>query len=376
MTDDADDPAAYAEVTAILARAEELPHGAGKVAAIEDAVARADIGSDEWLAYAVRQELLWPAYHGSRPDLVLVHFAWCLAYLDRHPEESPFQTLWQYRWVVDAMPNFAQVTRAQVELAWADMRERYARGGHSPRPVWLNRRRICAKMGDGAGAAAAHESYKKARRDAMSDSRDQDAAFAVDYAEFLRDDATTVRLARKLLADPASDAQDILQAADDSIMAFLRLGHVAEAEAHFERAVKRLARHRQFLGGSSHFLPYLVVRGDLGRAAKFSDRNFPAALAEPGEFGWYAYYQGVLFLTRALTDAGRDRLRLAVPARFVPGVEGGRVKPSQLREHLEAALPDLAARMDARNGNGYYTSHLADLTEYAELAAIIRKGRP
>ena len=370
--DDAD-PQALAEVRELLAAAEELPHGVGKVAGIEAAVARADAGRDEWLAFATRQELLWPAYHGSRPDLVLVHYAWCLAYLDRHPDESPFEVLWQYRWVVDAMPNFAQVSRPQIEAAWADMRDRYARGGYSPRPVWLNRRRICAKMGDAAGAAAAHAVYKKSPRDAMSDTESQDAAFAVDYADFLRADAATVRLAREILGDPESDAQDILQAADDCLLALVRLGHADEAAAAFDRAARRLARHRQFLGGSSHFLPYLVISGNLGRAAKFFDRNFPAAVAEPGEFGWLSAYKSGLFLARALTDAGRDRLALTVPAGFVPGVAGTRVSPRQLRDHLELATPELAARADARNGNDYQTRRLADLAEYAELAANFPK---
>ena len=377
MTDNDDDfdPATSAEIRDRLARAEELPHGAGKVAAIESAVALADAGRDEWLAFATRQELLWPAYHGSRPDLVLVHYAWCLAYLDRNPDESPFEVLWQYRWVVDTMPNFAQVSRGQIESAWGDMKTRYERGGYSLRPVWLNRRRVSAKLGDAARAAEAHALYLAAKRDAMSDTRDQDAAFAVDYSDFRRDDKNTAKLARKILADPDSDAQDVLQAADDGLMALLRLRRYDEAGTHFERAARLLARNRQFLGGSSHFLPYLVIRNDLGRAAKFFDRNFPAAVAEPGEFGWIPFVLAGLFLAHALTDAGRNRLTLTVPEDFIPGVAGSRVTPTQLRDHLEVALPELAARADARNGNDYQTRHLADLDEYAELAATYARDR-
>ena len=367
MTPDHDSEA-LTEVRELLAQAEELPHGAGKVAAMEAIVQRADAANDDWLAFAARRELLWPAYHGSRPDLVLVHYAWCLAYLDRHPEESPLEVLWQYRWVVDAMPSFAQVTRQQIDAAWTDMKTRYEIAGFSARPVWLNRRRICVKMGDADAAAAAHPLYKKSRRDAMSDLPGQDAAFAVDYSEFLRTDKTTVRLGRAILADPESDAQDILQSTDDCLMAFLRLGHFAEAQVQFERAVRLLSRHRQFLGGASHFLPYLVISGNLSRAAKFFDRNFPAAIAEPGEFGWLSAYKSGLFLARTLTDAGRNRLRLTVPNGFIPSIAGNRVSPQQLREYLEIALPELANRADTRNGNDYQTRRLADLNEYAELA--------
>lgn len=256
------------------------------------------------------------------------------------------------------------------------MHDRYKMGGWSLRPVWLNRRRVCAKMGDAAGAAAAHRRYVRTRRDVMSDSAGQDAAGAIDYADFRRDDKLTVGLAREQLADPGRNAKDVIHAVVDSVLAYARRGEWAEAAANVARAVRLLARNRQFFGSAHDLLAYLTVTGDLGAAARFFDKDFAPGVTEPGEFGWVGNYQAGLFLARRLTDAGRTRLSLKVPPGFVPSDPGERVGPKALREHLEAALPELCARADGRNGNTYYTDRLADLDEFAALAAEYARSRP
>ncbi len=123
-------------------------------------------------------------------------------------------------------------------------------------------------------------------------------------------------------------------------------------------------------------MAYLTVTGDLPAAVRLFDKDFPALAAEPGEFGRVSGYKAALYLTRRLTDAGRNRLALRVPRGFVPGEPGDRVTPGRLRDHLEVALPALCARADRRNGNTYYTDRLADLDEFAASAAEHARSRP
>ncbi len=355
----------------LVDRADELPFGPGQVALYEEAVALADSHSDEELAFELRREMLWPAYHGNRPDLLLVHFAWCLAYLDRHPEAPPLDLLWQYRWVVDTMPAFAGVTRGHIDAAWADMRDRYQAGGWSLRPVWLLRRRILCDMGDLAGAADAHRRYVRCRADALSDDAGQDVAFAVDYQALLKRDKPTLRAAAPFLDGRITDPHLVIGFVDDALLALTRTGRAEEAHAWQKRAARLIAARPQFLGGSDNHLVFLTAVGDYAGAARFFDRNFTPALAEPGEFTQLTTYKAALFFARRLAAAGRTRVNLKVPENLIPGADGPRCRPGPLRDWLEAALPKVCRRADARNGNTYYTDGLADLAGYDRLAAAL-----
>ena len=103
------------QVYDLISKADELPEGPAKVAIFEEAVALADLHRDVALGYDARMEMLWPAYHASRQDLLLVHFAWCLAQLDADTDGDldEHEALWAYRWVLDTMPGF-QIGRAHV----------------------------------------------------------------------------------------------------------------------------------------------------------------------------------------------------------------------------------------------------------------------
>ena len=102
--------AEYAEqVQTLLAEADTLPEGQTKAALCEQAIAIADAHRDEELGYEARMHSMFPLYHSGRTDALLVHFAWCLAMLDRDPDLDPTSMLWRYRWVIDCLPGFPEV---------------------------------------------------------------------------------------------------------------------------------------------------------------------------------------------------------------------------------------------------------------------------
>src|SRR4051794_23677366 len=105
------------------ARAEELydkacglPNSATKVALLEEAVQLADSISDVDMGFRMRDELMSAADFSGRPDIMLVHFAWCLAQYDRDPASFDlFGLLWKYKWVTECSVKFPQISRAKLE---------------------------------------------------------------------------------------------------------------------------------------------------------------------------------------------------------------------------------------------------------------------
>ncbi len=189
------------QVEELISQADDLPEGPAKVAIYEEAVALADLHQDVPLAYETRMQMLWPAYHASRQDLLLVHFAWCLAKLDADDNLDAHDALWAYRWVLDTMPGFPDIPRAQIESAIADMMARYERHGASLRPCYLLHRRVYRGLGDRSAALAAHKKIAQAKRDWLGDDLETERAFAVFFAIFLEKYADGVKLGEKLLAE-------------------------------------------------------------------------------------------------------------------------------------------------------------------------------
>ena len=352
----------------LAAAATALPHGPAQVALWEQAVALADAHHDDGLGYELRSDALWPMYHGNRADALLVHYAWCLAYLDRTPEEDPTDTLWKYRWVLASLADFATVTRAQIETAWADMKARYAANGYAARPVWLNRQIVACQLGDAAVAADAHRRYARARPGFLSDDPAQDARTAVEYQVFVGRDKAAVAAAGPYVSGHLARDESVPNVLMEILVPLARLGRWPEARAAADRAERLIRTRGEFLGASDELITFRAVTGDLAGAARLVNRHFAPGVAFPGEFNNISTYKHTLFVARRLAAAG-SRVLLKTPPGLVPGADGGgRIKAGPFADWLAVELSAVCAGADARNGNDYHTGRLGDLDEWADLA--------
>ena len=120
----------------LLAQADELSDGLAKLMLLEEAVRLADTHQDLKKGFAGREALIHTATFGGFPEKALVAFSWCLAQSDRDPQTFPDQRiLWKYKWIMDSIAGFPQVSREQITKMMEDMRGRYLRSGRSMKPI-------------------------------------------------------------------------------------------------------------------------------------------------------------------------------------------------------------------------------------------------
>lgn len=145
-----------AEINQVLAAAGVLEHGPARIALVEEAVRLADARNDLKEGFRTRCALTAASVFAGQADVTLVAFSWRLAQCDRDPATfKERELLWEYKWVVENLPNFPEVTRPQIEAMLADMVRRYERAGSTLHAVHKKRRGVLLAMGDLAGAAAA-----------------------------------------------------------------------------------------------------------------------------------------------------------------------------------------------------------------------------
>lgn len=361
----------WVEIAEAMQRALDLPVGPARVASLEHAVAAADAASGDDFDYdsvrfTVRSQALWPLYESRRADLMAVYYAWCLACLDRRPDYGPQPLLWKYRWVIDLMPRFSAISRAQIDATWLDMRDRYRAAGRSARSPWTQRVRTAMDFGDAELAALAAAEYPRCGRDDLSDSAETERLFDAQYAAFRRDDPATIRTASQVLAT-STEPYYVAHSVAALLPALTRAGRVAEAKPLADRAGGVVRRNTDLLSAADAPVTFWAVVGDLAAATKLFNRFYAPAVSRAGDLGELHWQKAALFLARELVSHHR-KLQLKVPEGLIPGVTGTRATPGELRDWLEVEYPALCAKADARNGNRYYTDHLADLDDYQRLA--------
>ena len=367
------------QIEDLIDRAGDLPEGPAKVAIFEEAVALADLHRDDQLGYDTRMEMLWPSYHASRQDLLLVHFAWCLAKLDADPDLGAHEALWAYRWVLDTMPGFPEIPKSQIEEAIRDMARRYEQVGASPRPCYLLHRRIYRGLGDRDAAIAAHKKIARTRRDWLSDDLETDRAFAVFFAVFLEKYAEGVRLGEKFLRERYVTTHFRGLVLTDLILPLARLNRWDEAADYQKQSLPMLKKERQSAGNFALHAEYLCIVGNYAPAVKIYEGHFEEGATEPNRITRFDYFRSGKFLCERLRLAGKASTKIRVPdAVMIPGAEAGRIRSDLLAAWLETQLADLVSRFDARNGTPFFAGEVAKLNGLHELAEkyAVRSAKP
>lgn len=364
-------PAATVEeqIEQLVEQADDLPEGPAKVAIYEEAVALADAHNQIELGYDTRMQMLWPAYHASRQDLLLVHFAWCLAQLDADPEGGldEHEALWAYRWVLDTMPGFPDIPRAQIEAAVQDMERRYEAHAFSLRPCYLLQRRVYRGLGDRAAAMASHKKIAKTRRDWLSDDLETEQAFAVFYSIFRERYADAVRSGQKLLAGSISQHFRGL-VMTDLVMPLVRLNRWDEAAAYHAASLPILKAERQSAGNFALHIEYMTVTGALPKAIKLFEQHWAPAVLEPNRITRFDYFRSGKFLCETLIAKG-SKAKIRLPDVLnIPGAVDGRISAAELDPWLGEQLRELVAIFDARNRTTFFAEELARVAAFHKLS--------
>jgi hypothetical protein len=360
-----------------MSEAKALPSGPVQVELFAEAIRIADSHALDERSFELREDALWPAYDGGRPDLLMVYYAWCLAYADRRPEQYLRRVLWAYRWVASSMVAFPTMTRQQIDDAADDMARRYRAAGYSLRPVYVMRRLTAKEMGDREAARLAHEQIDRHPRDEMCDDPHLERAFLGSYLLFTGDFKQAVAAVEPILTDRQVGHDLAFQKRTQSkyLVALARLGRIDFARAIQKAAypvVKSIPRYLHVVGEQ---LEFLAVVGDFAEAVRIVEKHLPEAAVATSLANRFTVYRAARLLVDRLRIAGQPTaLRLSPD--LLPGSPAQPWTPNELAGKLDTELDRLAEMFDRRNGNGYHREQVAELADLNKLAErIVRLGK-
>lgn len=341
-----------AQIARELVSIRQWPFGAARTAAAEEIARRIEAeGPRNRLAEALL-DLVEAYVFTDQGTRAYVTFARLLRLWDEAPElfdhSDRHNLFWEFKWVAADLADYPQISRAQAAAFLADMARRFDLSGHGRAAVAMSEF-VWAWDSGAADAETARQRWLATPTDEFQDCTachtGLQVGFLTETGRF--EEAIALGEARQGTCnrEPTGTLHSLA-------LAYLQAGRATEAVDAYRGAVATLDLSTgDFAVARGQAFELLARGGRLTRALRDLREDYPH------------------LLTHAATELVRLRFLLSVLAGLSANPEQAGL-PVELRlpavstagdlhawTHREA--PGLAARFDARNGNDYYRSRLA-----------------
>ena len=360
------------KVKELIRRAAYLSDSNEKIMMLEEAVRLADISNNVKLQYDARDTFIEAAYFGGLPEKALVAYAWCLAQYDRDPAYArEWPLLWRYKWMVNIITDFPQISKEQIYEMLDDMERRFRASGYGLRAVYRYRYRTERAFGNRDEAIRLYEIAEQTTRDDLSDCNACEIDERVNFNLYIGNDELALRLAEPLLEGRQTCRSVPQRTFSRLLVPLLRLGRREEAWDFHLRSYYRLERDKSLLDYlSDHFL-FLSLYGELEEAARILEKHFHWTEEVTNVYERFVFYRAAWLFLETAMEAGQEELELGLPRSF-PLYDSSRFyNAALLKEWFEERARALAAKFDARNGTDHFTKRLLDMKAVKELQHIV-----
>jgi hypothetical protein len=359
----------WATIASLVAHAESLPDGTTKVRLLEEAIHRADEANQLRLAFDTRKTLMQASVFGGRGDLVLIHFAWCLAQVERRPDLfSMDEILWQYKWVLGRLVGIPTVSRATIQESTDDFERRLNQSGNHRHAFLVQRASMEASMGRLDEARETQRLYETLPRSRFSDC---DACVLARKIGWLvsrgeRDEA--IRQLESMTLRRMTCATQPQSTFSKMIWPMIEMGDWKSAGGYHRRSYRYFLENPDYLDKLFNHAAYLTVTDSIDALRQGIRRGFEQwpHSTSPEDRQFFAF--GVLLFLRS--PRGSKLTRLRIGGGVVEGLERGSgwIGRSELEAWAVVQGLRVAEQFDARNGNN------SQLERYERAQRIVDAG--
>lgn len=326
---------------------------------LEQAVELADSISDEKTGFQARLELMRAAAFKGRSDLLLIHFAWCVAQCDRNPQEFSIDSiLWMYKWVVENVLDFPEIPRSKVEEIIDDMERRYVQQGATLYSVYKLRRSTHLFFGEVDEAKRFHALFRKSRRDYLSDCEACVARANCQYYTALRQWARAYNAAEPVMNGQLTCSVEPRATLGRVLLAMFQLGKLEEAQAVSRRGHRLANKEDHLVLDQALYLRFATLTSDDAKCKSILEKNLPHAMKHVSSADRFQFLLAARLWLQSRAEKGTSHLKLRLPESIPMDLEKGKVAIDQFEGWLSSELQSIAVRFDTRAGTSAFQSQL------------------
>ena len=324
-----------------------LQSGDVRMRAIRSAIAAAEQANDYENLVQFHHDLIHESVFSGDRYQALIDFPQYLAATEHDPELKQqwlWDTLWTYKWILEAATEFWQIEKKQILRWFADYKSALIRNGYSLR-TWYDKRAIFYSYCDRAKLRLDFEDFLRAPRDAMGDGEacdlDSMVRFYLEIGEREKALEKANIIFKKQFHTEEVPCKTYLFLLRDAMKRGLR-----EEAAEYAKQLRPLCSGNRFQLEPIGTLLVYDAATDPEEGLRFYTKNLPLREGSRNPFLCFWFDRGVYRLMQAAADAGLQP-------------EG----QTDFQRLADAALENcrtLAEKFDARNRSDFFTATLND----------------
>lgn len=343
-------------VYALLQEAYQMEHGDQQIALAEEAVRLADLTKDLETQFEARMQLVEAGVFGGADDKSFVAFSWCLAQRDRHPElGNEFEMLWRYKWILNSIGAFPQISKAQIEQMFEDMERRFRQGGAGPRAVYQHRAKVYRLFGEKQKSHEFFQKWKAEKRDFYADCAACEADSEIEHWIFMDNPEEALKKSQVILNGGLSCGEVPHLTYAMILQPLVETKQYADAARYHEKGYPMISRNKDFLGAVAEHILFLVLADEWNKALRLFENHLDWALKVKTDLPKFYFYRAAYLLFLVLGSYGRTSGRLRLPRDFSGFQESGEYQLNELIAFTENELNRISGAFDRRNENNYYS---------------------
>jgi len=343
---------------------------------IRDYLARADSLGDTARGIYGRLEYIKLAEFTGRYDEALVQFTWCISVCDKDEklrEKFGPRLLWQFKWIINSLVKYPEVSRAQLDKTFGEMRRWYDRAGKSHRAIHSLAMQAIRQTGDLSMLPRQRDLWLAAPEDDSKDCAACEASTLVESYIWESNWQRTLDVAQGLIEGTQKCAEQPQVAHMHLLLPLFYLGHFDLARHLQRRSYAQVVGNRERMQEMGVLLAFLTATDQLARASETTN----AILYELPNVrrGWdrLTALIGVRIFLMRVQALKKDRIRLRLGPTNPLKAPDDICHVQTLLDFANSELTRLAAAFDSRNGNTYIS---AMTREYDPLLSQIRPYPP
>ncbi len=351
----------HPHVLALIKQAIDLPNGPKKLPPLLEARASAQ-GDDEAL-FEVHYNLCHAYTFCGQPENALAAFSWCLDKLDTEPQRFGINTpniLWHYKFVLEGLPQFADLTVEQIDDSLLDYKQRLVKAGFSTRNYHYMKAQIDLALGRLQSALDNRGAYIRMDRDNQSDCHACEVNFSAQLAFDCRNWSDCVSMAQPILSNRSTCATVPGRSLGFLALAYLRMEDREQAKRCVDWGVGITRTNPTYLLASASYIQAHTRLYNYPEALRLVSQRIPWAMESFSATRRLCFFVSAAHLvSRMIREEGDFKVALSIPLEGLASNEA-----SAFLAWCEFQNTQLSSALDDRNGNTYWTDYVRKTWEW------------
>ncbi|HUB27025.1 MAG TPA: hypothetical protein VL992_16490, partial [Tepidisphaeraceae bacterium] len=326
----------------------------GDAAMLEEAARIADLHADISLGIEARIKLIKASNWSGNHELAIAAFTWCVAQLDRDEQlrqRWERKLLWYFKWIVQSLSEYSQVSREQIEKSFDEMSDRFLRIGFGAGAIFKCKAYTSIRLGDMQAFYEARQRWLESPRDSISDCPACQTDSAVEFELHIGEIEKAIAIAEPIIQGHQKCTEIPCLTFGRLLLPLLKLGSSDLAERLHRSVIQQTLSSRDFLCVAGDHCAYLSMVGEFTKSIQVFEIGISWVMTARRTWDRMCFLGNAAILFERLAKQGEGTIQLRIPkdAPFYAGDDN--YKPSAVANHLEQMRAELAGELNRRNGN-------------------------